>query len=194
MVRDVVADLVDRLFAGDTLPLVQHLIADHKLTDEEIDPQTTLNQLKSKRKREVMNSDHVLSLLAMQTLELSVVIVLVWIAAANGLRRRPHLAYALWMVVLVKAVMPPVWSCPTGVFSWVLCVLQLSAALHSAIAADFSAPPMSHEAAPPVAATVPATHSRVTPSASPAAAASPPLQGMRSATVILLGWLTGSAL
>ena len=142
-----------------------------------------------------MNSDHVLSLLAMQTLELSVVIALVWIAAATVLRRRPHLAYALWMVVLVKAVMPPVWSCPTGVFSWVLREpSQVSVVQHSAIAADFSAPPMSHEAAPPVAATVPATHSRVTPSASPAAAASPPLQGMRSATVILLGWLTGSAL
>ena len=52
VVRDVVSDLVDRLFGGDTLPLVQHLIADHKLTDDQIDQlQATLNQLKSRRKR-----------------------------------------------------------------------------------------------------------------------------------------------
>lgn len=51
VVRDVVGDLVDRLFEGDALPLVQHLIADHKLTDEQIDQlQATLEQLKSKRK------------------------------------------------------------------------------------------------------------------------------------------------
>jgi BlaI family penicillinase repressor len=51
VVRDVVGDLVDRLFGGDTLPLVEHLIADHKLSDEQIDQlQATLNRLKSKRK------------------------------------------------------------------------------------------------------------------------------------------------
>src|SRR5690606_13162592 len=35
-------------------------------------------------------------------------------------RRRPHLAYLLWMLVVVKAVTPPVWSSPTSVFSWAL--------------------------------------------------------------------------
>ena len=33
-------------------------------------------------------------------------------------RRRPHLAYILWMVVLVKGLTPPLWSSPTSVFSW----------------------------------------------------------------------------
>ena len=32
--------------------------------------------------------------------------------------RRPHLAYLLWLLVLVKCLTPPVWSSPTGVFSW----------------------------------------------------------------------------
>ena len=34
-------------------------------------------------------------------------------------RRRPHLAYMLWMLVLLKCLTPPLWSSPTGVFSWV---------------------------------------------------------------------------
>jgi len=33
-------------------------------------------------------------------------------------RRRPHLAYVLWLVVLVKCLTPPLWSSPTSVFSW----------------------------------------------------------------------------
>lgn len=33
-------------------------------------------------------------------------------------RRRPHLAYVFWMLVVVKCLTPPVWSSPTGVFSW----------------------------------------------------------------------------
>ncbi|MEX2121988.1 MAG: M56 family metallopeptidase [Pirellulales bacterium] len=46
------------------------------------------------------------------------------VAAGIGLathwfcKRRPHLAYVLWMVVLVKCLAPPLWSSPTGVFSW----------------------------------------------------------------------------
>jgi len=33
-------------------------------------------------------------------------------------RRRPHLAYLLWLLVLVKALTPPLWSSPVGLFSW----------------------------------------------------------------------------
>jgi beta-lactamase regulating signal transducer with metallopeptidase domain len=35
-------------------------------------------------------------------------------------RDRPRLAYALWMLVVVKSVVPPYWSSPTGLFSWAL--------------------------------------------------------------------------
>ena len=33
-------------------------------------------------------------------------------------RKRPHLAHALWLVVLVKCVTPPMWSSPSGMFCW----------------------------------------------------------------------------
>jgi len=33
-------------------------------------------------------------------------------------RQRPHLAYLLWLVVLVKSLTPPIWSSPTSIFSW----------------------------------------------------------------------------
>lgn len=33
-------------------------------------------------------------------------------------RHRPHLAYVLWLLVLIKCLTPPIWSSPTGVFSW----------------------------------------------------------------------------
>ena len=35
-------------------------------------------------------------------------------------RDRPRLAYALWMLVVVKSIVPPFWSSPTGLFSWAL--------------------------------------------------------------------------
>ncbi|HEY4312916.1 MAG TPA: M56 family metallopeptidase [Pirellulales bacterium] len=35
-------------------------------------------------------------------------------------RSRPRLAYALWMLVIVKSLVPPVWSSPVGIFSWAL--------------------------------------------------------------------------
>ncbi|MES1213761.1 MAG: M56 family metallopeptidase [Singulisphaera sp.] len=38
--------------------------------------------------------------------------------------RRPRLAYALWMLVVVKAIVPPVWSSPTGLFSWALAAIE----------------------------------------------------------------------
>ena len=37
-------------------------------------------------------------------------------------RNRPRLAYALWMLVVIKAIVLPYWSSPTGVFSWTLAV------------------------------------------------------------------------
>src|SRR5262245_7180456 len=40
------------------------------------------------------------------------VIVRVWC------QERSHLAYLLWMLVIMKCVLPPVWSSPMGVFSW----------------------------------------------------------------------------
>ena len=50
VVREVVADMVDRLFDGRVMPLAQHLIEDHSLNDEEIDQlHAALERLKEKR-------------------------------------------------------------------------------------------------------------------------------------------------
>ncbi len=37
VVRETVGDLVDRLFGGDTMPLMRHLIEDQRITAEELD-------------------------------------------------------------------------------------------------------------------------------------------------------------
>ena len=36
VIRETVGDLVDRLFGGETLPLMRHLIEDGRVTDEEL--------------------------------------------------------------------------------------------------------------------------------------------------------------
>jgi len=54
-----------------------------------------------------------------QLWQLTAVVVLVGLAVHFGCRRRPHLAYVLWLLVLVKCLAPPLWSSPTGVFSWI---------------------------------------------------------------------------
>jgi len=51
VVRAVVEDLVDRLFGGQALPLVQHLIEDRGLSDAELDQlQGILNRLKESKR------------------------------------------------------------------------------------------------------------------------------------------------
>jgi beta-lactamase regulating signal transducer with metallopeptidase domain len=35
-------------------------------------------------------------------------------------RRRPHLAHLIWLVVVIKCLTPPLWSSPTGIFSWAM--------------------------------------------------------------------------
>jgi predicted transcriptional regulator len=50
VVNEVVGDFLDRVFDGEALPLVNHLIEDRGLTDEEIDRlQATLDKLKKKK-------------------------------------------------------------------------------------------------------------------------------------------------
>ena len=51
VVREVVGDVVDRLFDGQVMPLAQHLIEDHRLSDDEIDQlHAALEKLKEKRR------------------------------------------------------------------------------------------------------------------------------------------------
>jgi BlaI family penicillinase repressor len=51
VVHDVVEDLVDRLFSGESLPLVQHLIEARGFSDDEIEQlQEMLDQLKERKR------------------------------------------------------------------------------------------------------------------------------------------------
>jgi beta-lactamase regulating signal transducer with metallopeptidase domain len=50
--------------------------------------------------------------------QVTVLIVLTAIIVRLFARHRPHLAFVLWLLVLVKCVTPPVWNSPSGVFCW----------------------------------------------------------------------------
>lgn len=63
-------------------------------------------------------SDRWLNLLLTQAWQLTLVIAVVAILSRRIARKRPHLAVALWLIVLAKAITPPVWSSPLGIFSW----------------------------------------------------------------------------
>lgn len=52
--------------------------------------------------------------------QLTLVAVTAGVIARLLLRHRPHLAYLLWMLVIIKAITPPVVSSPTGLFSWAM--------------------------------------------------------------------------
>ena len=55
-----------------------------------------------------------------QLAQVSVMILAVGLATRLFCRARPHLAYVLWLLVIIKCLTPPVWSSPTGVFSWTM--------------------------------------------------------------------------
>ncbi len=63
-------------------------------------------------------SDQLFSLLVLQTWQVTVLTSLVWIATRCFAKDRPHLAHALWALVLIKCIVPPIWSSPVSPFSW----------------------------------------------------------------------------
>ncbi|MEX2111991.1 MAG: M56 family metallopeptidase [Pirellulales bacterium] len=62
----------------------------------------------------------VLELVWTQCWQVALLALAVAILVGLSSRRRPHLAYLLWMLVVVKALTPPLWPSPTGIFSWAL--------------------------------------------------------------------------
>ena len=68
-----------------------------------------------------------LSLLITQIWQVTLLIGVVWIVSRLFASNRPHLAHALWMLVLLKCLTPPVWSSPTSGFSWLSAVRTESA-------------------------------------------------------------------
>jgi beta-lactamase regulating signal transducer with metallopeptidase domain/thiol-disulfide isomerase/thioredoxin/protocatechuate 3,4-dioxygenase beta subunit len=63
-------------------------------------------------------SEAIVRLAWIQLWQVTLLAGLVALLVRLGCRNRPHLAYVLWLVVLVKCLTPPVWSSPTSVFSW----------------------------------------------------------------------------
>src|SRR5664279_5256858 len=64
-------------------------------------------------------TDHsILQALVAQAWQLAALAVVVAVCVRLFARNRPHLAHALWLVVLLKCVTPPIWGSPIGVFSW----------------------------------------------------------------------------
>ena len=53
-----------------------------------------------------------------QAWQVTALVVFVLLATRLVARNRPHLAYMLWLVVLIKCVTPPLWSSPSSAFSW----------------------------------------------------------------------------
>jgi len=66
----------------------------------------------------MMEAPEVLRLIGAQTWQLTLLIAVVALVVRFASRRRPFLAHALWLVVLLKCVTPPLWSSPGGVFCW----------------------------------------------------------------------------
>lgn len=65
-----------------------------------------------------MTTNEILWLTLAQLWQVTLLILLVWLLTRWLARNRPHLAHALWLVVLVKCVTPPLWSSPSGLFCW----------------------------------------------------------------------------
>jgi beta-lactamase regulating signal transducer with metallopeptidase domain/outer membrane translocation and assembly module TamA len=73
-----------------------------------------------------------------QACQLTALVVAVAVASRLMARNRPHLAHALWLVVLLKCVTPPVWSSPTGIFCWLRSTPAESAPVVEHVTSDSS--------------------------------------------------------
>ncbi len=65
-----------------------------------------------------MIPQHIFDLAVRQFAQLSVAIATVGLLTRFVCRRRPELVYALWVLVLLKSLTPPIWNSPIGIFSW----------------------------------------------------------------------------
>ena len=63
-----------------------------------------------------MNND-LLTLLLTQTWQIAALAIIVAVVVKLAARNRPHLAHALWILVLIKCMTPPLWGHSLGIFS-----------------------------------------------------------------------------
>ena len=66
-----------------------------------------------------LNLDGLTGVLWTHLWQLTLLIPLAIVVVRWACRRRSHLGYVILLVVLVKCLVPPLWSSPAGVFSWV---------------------------------------------------------------------------
>lgn len=124
-----------------------------------------------------MNLQHIFDLAQNQLVQLSILIVATAIIVPIVDRRRAHLAYVLWLAVLIKSLAPPIWSSPLGVFSY-RPVLPHSQTQNSAVV--FDGPAYFH---PAIAAPA------MTPTSSPSHAWNPTELAIMTWSVGCLGFL-----
>lgn len=112
-------------------------------------------------------------------------------------KRRPHLSYLLWLLVILKCLTPPIYSSPAGIFSWMM--VRASPAMPSSAqqsVVEYSSFPQSQP--PIVLSSQEADSSAPSPApnnVSPISAAVPSrLSFERPSTASILGmiWLTGA--
>ena len=85
--------------------------------------------------------DRLAQLAWIQTWQIAAVVLAVTLfTRLNPVRRRPHLAYALWLLVLAKCLTPPLWASPTSPFSWALASMASPRAAPPAPIADVITP------------------------------------------------------
>lgn len=78
-----------------------------------------------------LQMDELLRLALSQFWQVSLLILAAGLLVRIFCRRRPYLAYVVWLLVIAKCLMPPVWSSPTSLFSW--------------SEAEFLGPPIAHD-------------------------------------------------
>jgi beta-lactamase regulating signal transducer with metallopeptidase domain len=158
----------------------------------------------------VMNpfGDAINQLVWAQFWQVTIVIAGAGLIARLGCGRRPHLAYVLWLVVLAKCLTPPLWSSPTGIFSWTMPRIVVPADVASATSTPTTLPTAGPLAAPAnqeiasssqklpaaPAARTPEMVSTAAPDASPQLR-KPDLPGTdgRFARWLWVGWAVGAA-
>ena len=143
------------------------------------------------------SAETLLNLAWRQSWQVAVVALLVGAIALAVGRRRPHLAYLLWMLVLIKSLTPPIVSSPASPFHWIG-----SAPTESSISRPQSTQGDDMEAASAGAGPRPAEHgtiahtatgigpTRMIPTDGHAARTGAPSIALRLAAV----WLAGAAL
>jgi beta-lactamase regulating signal transducer with metallopeptidase domain len=103
-------------------------------------------------------------------------------------RRRPHLAYLLWLVVIAKSLTPPIWSSQAGVFSW---------------AAIARSAPSTVELSPAIATPIPPSSAPLTAASTSSAASQPPaseadasrrFDWLTATNVLALVWIAGTVI